>query len=457
MSLTDAKVLPSDGDAERSILGIIIIQNKKLFEIVDLINPEDFYYKANEIIFRTMKAMMNENRPIDFVTLKNVIKESGKLKEVGGIPYVAKLADDVTSTANIMFYVKIVKEKSYKRKLIMFADGILKESYKEKNKSDKIIGKAITDIVAIKEIDKRVIKKIGEGSSHAVSKIKNLNSNVEKYGGLFTGLRSIDEIVYGFQKGEVILIGGRPGKGKTALATTIAKHLTVKKDKVVLFFSLEMAHELLQNRMISSAAKVNTNVFKKGTSNIEHLDKIDKASRLIEKANLLVDDNSYAIDGLCAMAKKYQIVYNPDCIIIDYLQLVASSLKWGNENEQVTDKSAKVKKLAKSLNVPIILLSQFSRGLEKRDRKDRQPRLSDLRGSGSIEQDIDVAMLLWSPNGEDESKEDQDPTSFNTKKYEDGFPVDIEVIIAKNRQGLTGKVNLTFKKAYTLFEEVEYY
>jgi len=445
------KIPPFDEGAEYSILGIIVIDNKKFYEIVDLIQTEDFYFRQNQTIFNAIKTMMVTGDPVDFVTLKDSLQKSGKLEDVGGVPYVAKLADDVFSTANIIPYAKIVKEKSLHRELIQYADAVVRDSYEAKKKPDEIIGEAYSKLIDLKTEDKGDIRKISDGSDGVIEKLKNLAEDRQKYGGIYAGFQSLDSRIGGFQDQELIIVAGRPSMGKTSFMSSIMRNITLESRvaKRILFFSLEQSHRAIQARMISSLAHVNSMVFRKGTNKKKDLDLIQGSLKSLNDCDILVNDRALNVYQLCSIATKYKHVKGIDLIFIDYLQrLGLGSRQVSNQNEAITIITKEIKDLAKNLNVPIVMGSQLSRAGEKRSIK--MPRLSDLRDSGVVEQEADVVIFLH--NDRLIEKEDE---NIESGSHGVDSAVDMDVIIAKSREGPTGMFSMRFLRQYTLYKDKE--
>lgn len=440
--MNNLKIPPSDVDAERSILGIILLDNSKFMDIVDVLEVNDFYDRNLRTIYGTMKKMFAENIPVDFVSLKDKLKVAGKLEDIGGIKVISKLADDVASTVNMKYYADIVKEKSRLRRLIIIGNNLMIKGFKGEDKSDAIKNEGFDQLMSISEAKKRQLLRIDYDLEGLKEEISRKAMEPEIYGSLLTGLGEFDSLTGGFDRQEVVIIAGRPSMGKTALMVTIANYMGVNKARGVLIFSLDQSFRILQKRLLAQLAKVDSMILKKGTYDKKTIGKI----RLLEDIPIYVDDNPMNIDTLCSLAHKYCSMHSIKAIFVDYIQLLDSSIRTSNRNEKVTDISNKLKGLAKSLDLVIFELSQLSRAGEK---EKRRPIISDLRDSGSLEQDASYVIFPYSENfGRQEKKDD-----FNPANYEDVGIMDL--ILAKNKEGPTGEVKVRLLKQYGLFECLE--
>lgn len=447
----EIKLPPFDIESERAIIGIVILDNKKFHNTAGFVNAEDFYETRNKVIFRTMRDMILEGLSIDLLTLKNKLQAIGKLKECGGVPYIAKIADDVFSSYNLDAYLKIVKEKSQLRKMITWGNELVSSCYSASDTVEKISNKMIENLVFLKNIEKRKVQNIDHGMDFVIDKVKSIANEPEKYGGIFYGLHNLDMILNGAKKQEITIIAGRPSKGKTSLMATIVVHVAIKKKRKVLFVSLDQSFTAMQERIISALTKLNNKIFKTGSNHEKIIQKINEAQKLFSESVLLVNDNSMSVSELCSLCYKYKLVNEIDLILIDYLQCLSADGKFQNKNDEVTYISKCLKKLSSDLDVPIMVASQLSRSNEKRT--DTKPMLSDLRDSGSIEQDANVVLMLWQSK---ESMELEDRLKMDFNKNDiDGARSIVDMFIAKNKDGETGDLKFNFYKAYTLFEDYD--
>lgn len=446
------KLPPFDLDSEKSILGIILIDNKKFHDAITFIKADDFYESRNKTIFKTIQEMMLDGENVDLLTLKNKLKAGNNLDGCGGLPYIAKLADDVFSSANLESYLRIVKEKSQLRKMIVWGMDLVDSCYQASDSVDNISNKMIENLIFLKNVEKRKTQNINFGMDAIAEKVISIHSEPEKYGGTYYGLPNLDLILSGAKKQEITIISGRPSRGKTSLMVTIVKHVAITKKKKVLFISLDQSFTAIQERMISATVMLNNKIFKTGSNDPEVIKKIKTAKKLFDESILLVNDNSMSISELCSICYKYKMMHDDiDLILIDYLQCLHADGKFNNQNERIEHISRCIKNLCIELNIPIIVASQLSRSNEKR--VDTKPILSDLRDSGAIEQDANVVLMLWQSK-ESIELEEKSREEFNNKHI-DGARSIVDMVIAKNKDGETGDLKFNFLKAYTLFEDYD--
>ncbi|MCK9578598.1 replicative DNA helicase [bacterium] len=434
------RVPPCNLDAESAILGIILIDNSKFHLISGMINESDFYNSNLRKIYSIIKIMINDNRPCDLLTLKDELLNNGLLDQVGGISAITRLLDDISSPVNVEYYAQIIRDKSMLRKVIQVGNTMTTKGYEAKEDPISIIEDVENSIEEIIGAElSREAEKMGEVDRDFMEKMMDQYENPESYGNLYTGFRNFDTIVGGLRKQDLIIIAGRPSTGKTSFALTITKHVAFKGKKV-LFLSLEQSIDAIKNRLLSMETEADLRIFKTGSNDKIILNKIIIASYEYSKRDLFISDNPMSIDQICSIAKRYKLVHDIDLLVIDYLGLIDVN-DMENRNAEVAKMSRKIKGLAKKLDIPIILLSQLNRLVETRSLK--KPQLSDLRDSGALEQDADVVVLLWS--------EAIDVESGGYATCVDGIPV--KVIIAKNRDGTTGVVDMKFQRSCVLYKE----
>jgi replicative DNA helicase len=440
------KIPPFDLDAEKTILGIIIIDNSKLHTVLENIEINDFYDRGNQIIFESMIELMDSNTPVDFVTLRDTLYKSGKLDDIGGLQYLVKIADDITSTANVEYHTNIIKEKSNLRKLISIGNKLISMGYEGKESTDEIIEDVENAIFSV--LGKNIGMGIGQVRDYLASTIELIEKRCHEQGtltGISTSFVELDSITDGLQRADLIILACRPSVGKTSLSLNIMQNASIRHNIPTLFFSLEMAKEQLIMRILSSLGKVNSQKLKKGNLRDADWKKILKCKKQLESAPIFIDDShGLSASALKAKCRRYKQELGIELVIIDYLQLLFADGKFDNRQYEITAITRSLKDLAKELNIPILVCSQLSRAVEKREVK--RPQLSDLRDSGAIEQDADLVLMLHRPNmytalAEDDFSEMQD----------DGT---VELIVGKNRNGPTGILNLVFLKEYTLFHDV---
>lgn len=438
---------PSSIEAEQGVLGCCLWSpNDCLNECITKFkgDPEQFHDLRHETIFTTMLAMYEKREAIDLITLQQRLKDNQMLDQVGGIAYLSSLQDAVPSAANLSYYLEIVLEKSVLRKMIRTCTDIVGRAYEHEGEVDQLMDEAERDILRIAEA--RVANStlpIKELVKKAISTIEDFHARQGALSGVPTGFADLDKMTNGLHGGEMIVIAARPSCGKTSLALNIAEHVAIEARLPVGVFSLEMTAESLILRMICSRSRVNLRNVRDGFLAERDFPKLTGAAGKISNAPLYIDDSAgLSILQLRAKARRMHQQHGIKLLVIDYLQLMHSTAKRAQENRQqeIADISSGIKALAKELNIPVIVLAQLNREIEK-DRN-RKPRLSDLRESGAIEQDADLVGLLYKP-----ATDEDEPA---TQSEADSRPVNL--LIAKQRNGPTGDVNLTFLNSITRFE-----
>lgn len=442
---------PQNIEAEQSVLGSILLYPDSLVAAMEFIEPNDFYRRAHQLIFEAMMELNDRNDAIDVITVSNILDAHNQLEDIGGMPYMAELAGIVPTAANIEHYSKIVEEKAILRRLIRTATEIASASYDEADEVPAILDKAERGILEVSEKRSRNgFTPISQILNHTIENIDQLYQNNESITGISTGYKVLDDMTAGLQEDELIILAARPGVGKTAFALNVAQNIGTKTDETVALFSLEMGAEQLVNRMLCAEGSIHASNLRTGNLTEEEWQKLIIAMGSLSKANIYIDDTpGIRVAEIRAKARRLrQERGSLGLIVIDYLQLIEGT---GRENRQqeVSEISRQLKKLAKELSVPVIALSQLSRGVEQR--QDKRPMLSDLRESGSIEQDADIVAFLYREDyyqreGE-EGEEENDEGDDNV----------VEVIIEKNRSGARGTVKLLFIKEYNKFSSLAYY
>jgi replicative DNA helicase len=437
---------PHSPEAEQGVLGCILLSpNECMGVCIEKFKSgaEVFYDLRHQTIFTTLAAMYDSREAIDVITLQQRLKDQQLLEQIGGIPYLSILPDTVPSAANLSYYADIVQEKYLLRKMIHVCTDVVGRVYDFEGEVDALMDEVERDILRISE--SRVQSQtttIKELVKKAINTIEDFHQRQGVLTGIATGFTDLDKMTSGFHGGEMIVIAARPSVGKTSLAMNIAEHVSIDQRLPVGVFSLEMTSESLVLRMLCSRSRVNLRSVRDGFLAERDFPKLTGSAGKLANAPLFIDDSSgLSILQLRAKARRMQQQYGIKLFVIDYLQLLHStSRRAENRQQEIADISSGIKSLAKELSVPVIVLSQLNRELE-RD-KDRKPRLSDLRESGSIEQDADVVGLLYRPSKDEE--ESAAPADEEAEK--------VNLLIAKQRNGPTGDVNLTFLKAYTRFE-----
>lgn len=432
--------LPSNPDAERSVLGAILLDNAALLVAREFIVPEDFFLSQHVHVFYEMLELASKNIPVDLVTLTEELHNAGELDAAGGAPYLAALADGMPRVSNVEHYARIVKEKSILRAVIHTCHQIQMRAFEGEGGSAGVLDLARANLGMLDEmrpgsglVSAKIIVRDG------FERIEKLFTSGQSVSGLATGYSTLDRALSGLQPAELTILAARPSIGKSAMALNITEHVAIRQGLPVAFFSLEMSRESLIYRMIASVAQVNVHKMRTGYVNKDDWRRITEGLALIAGAPLWIDDSSSSsISEIAARAERCKKDNGLKLVVVDYLQLVAAGKKYNNRQEEVSDVSRSLKALAKNLGIPVLALSQLKRP-QDRD-PDRAPQLSDLRESGAIEQDADVVAFLHRPNL---YKKEIDEVERNFT----------DLIIAKQRNGPTATVSFIFRGEYTRFDE----
>lgn len=440
------RILPHNEDAERSILGSILLDGQSILEIMDLIDDYYFYHIGNSIIYRTMKELYVQNTKIDHITITESLNKHGKLDLVGGILYLTNLVENVVTTSNIIHHALIVRDKYIARRLIQAADSITQKCLGQNLDIESLVldaERSIFDIAQSK--DQRDIKPISELLTEGMDKIEESFKNRGLLTGLPSGFVKLDNMTGGFQKSDLIIIAARPSVGKTSLALNIVANIAMSKGKIqsypVLVFSLEMSKEQIVQRMLCTEAGVPSERIRQGYLSLNNLNELSHAASRLSHSQIYLDDTP-GISVLELRAKALRLKAKlPDLsmIIIDYLQLMSGRSRSESRQQEISEISRSLKSIARELKIPVIALSQLNRQVEQRG-PNATPQLSDLRESGALEQDADVIIFIHRPSPK--SGDDAAP------HLKDNV---IEIIVAKQRNGPTGKVELAFMHQYTKF------
>jgi replicative DNA helicase len=429
------KLPPQNIEAEQSILGAILIDNDALSKALEILDPEDFYKLSHRKIFNAMTDLFEKSEPIDLITLTDYLRRKDELENVGGISYLSSLVNMTPTAANIKYHSKIVREKALLRGLLRASNEISRKVYEDNLDAEELVDHAEKSIFDIS--DKRIktsFKTLKEVIKDSFEMIEHLYDKKDTITGVPSGFRDLDDLTTGFQKGDLIIVGGRPSMGKTAFVLNVAQYIGLELREPVAIFSLEMAKEQLAFRLLCAEAMVNSNSIRKGFIKKEDWHKLTSAASNLTGAPIFIDDSSSitALE-LRAKARRLKLEHGLSLIIVDYLQLMRGRGSFERREQEISDISRSLKALAKELNVPVIAVSQLNRSVEQR--RPPKPILADLRESGAIEQDADVILFLY--RDEIYNKEAKKGPS--------------EVIIAKQRNGPTGSVNLTFISRCTRF------
>src|SRR6187401_1154681 len=422
------RTLPHNLEAERSVLGAILVHNDAFNQAAQVIDSQDFYRDAHRRIFDRMVALNERNHAIDFVTLKEELARAGDLDEVGGPAYVASLADGVPRATNVEYYARIVKEKATLRNLIYAASKIVTNAYEADQESDLILDEAESAIFAVADDRlKSGFIAMRDLVKDSFPKIEKLFEQKRLITGVPTGFVDLDEMTRGLQGGDLIIVAARPSMGKTSLVLNIAQYVAAQPGLTVGFFSLEMSKESLFLRMLTSEAQIDSHRLMSGAIGQKDYGRISHALETLSNMRLHIDDTAgIGVMEMRAKSRRLKSEHGLHLLVVDYIQLMTGRGRFENRTLELASISRSLKGLAKELNVPIVVLSQLSRAPEARS--DKRPMLSDLRESGALEQDADVVMLIFR---EEMYKTDDQPSDT------DGVA---EIIIGKQRNGPTGTV-----------------
>lgn len=434
------RIMPNSLEAEQSVIGSMIMDKEAIVIAIEMLLQEDFYYQQYGLLFQSMVELYNAGEPVDLVTLQAKLKAMNVPEEISSLEFVRDLITAVPTSANVKSYAQIVKDKSVLRALIRVTEDIENKCYSgqgelediladtEKNIFHLLQNRRVREFVPIKEIVLNALEKIEQASK--------TQGNVT---GIPTGFMDLDYKMSGLQNSDFILVAARPSMGKTALVLNIAQYVAFHENLATAIFSLEMSKEQLVNRLFSLESRVDAQILRSGNLNDSDWEKLIEGADVIGKSHLIIDDTpGISISELRSKCRKYKLEHDLKLIIIDYLQLMTGSGRTDSRQQEISDISRSLKGLARELNVPVIALSQLSRAVEQRP--DHRPMLSDLRESGAIEQDADVVMFIYR---DDYYNKDTDIKNI------------AEIIIAKQRNGPIGTVNLVWLPQYTKFANME--
>lgn len=439
MEASAMRSLPQSTEAEQSVIGSMIIDKTAIAQVLERLKEEDFYRDGHKILYKAIKEMFQKDMAVDLLTILEYLKSTDMLEKAGGVTYISELSASVPTTANLSAYIKIVEEKSLLRKLIKSSTKIIEESYNGQDDVEKVLDAAQKKIFDIAE-------KKNSGDYEALSsvlergflEIERLFNNRGEITGVSSGIKDLDEKTSGFQKGEMVLIAARPSMGKTTFALNIAETAALRHGKSVVIFSLEMPREQLAYKLLCSEASVDMLKLRTGNLDDEDWERIAKATGPLSKAKIYIDDTAgLSVMEMRSKCRKIKMEHGIDMILIDYLQLMSGS-NTESRQQEVSEISRSIKALAKEMECPVIALSQLSRAPEQR--ADHRPMLSDLRESGSIEQDADVVMFLYRDEYYNKESEDRGTA---------------ECIIAKQRNGPVGTVKMAWIGAHSKFADLD--
>ncbi len=435
------RVPPQNLEAEQSVLGAILIENNALNRSIEILSEGDFYRESHRRIYTAIIELFDKGEAIDLITVSEHLSKQGALELVGGNAYIASLATQVPTAANVLYHSKIVREKALLRDLLRSSTDIVAKVYEDAGEdADDMVDFAERAIFEI--ADRRTRGKLiplKDVVKDSFKMIEELYEKKEMVTGVATGISYLDEMTTGFQPGDLVIIGGRPSMGKTAFALNVGEHVAVDNKEPVAVFSLEMATEQLVMRMLCSDARVNSNDVRRGRVQKEDWTKLTTSAGRLMEAPLFIDDSSNInVLEMRAKARRLKMEHGLSLIIVDYLQLMRGRANMERREQEISDITRSLKGLAKELRVPVIALSQLNRGVELRT--DKRPSLADLRESGAIEQDADIIIFLY----RDEVYHPDNPDKRGKA----------ELIVAKQRNGPTGTVKVAFQGMYTRFDNL---
>ncbi|MCM3693997.1 replicative DNA helicase [Neobacillus niacini] len=432
---------PQNIEAEQAVLGAIFLEPSSLTVASEVLIPEDFYRAAHQKIFNAMLKLNDEGKVVDLVTVTEELAAAKLIEDTGGVSYLSELASSVPTAANIEYYARIVEEKSLLRRLIRTATEIASDGYSREDEVEALLSEAEKNILA-------VAQRKNAGSFHNIKdvlvrtydNIEEMHNRVGDITGISTGFAELDRMTAGFQRNDLIIVGARPSVGKTAFALNIAANVATKTNENVAIFSLEMGAEQLVMRMLCSEGNIDAQRLRTGSLTDDDWGKLTMAMGSLSNSGIFIDDTpGVRISDIRSKCRRLQQEHGLGMILIDYLQLILGNGRSGeNRQQEVSEISRSLKQLARELKVPVIALSQLSRGVEQR--QDKRPMMSDIRESGSIEQDADIVAFLYRDDYYDKESENKNI---------------IEIIIAKQRNGPTGTVSLAFVKEYNKFVNLE--
>lgn len=435
------RVPPNSIEAERAVLGAILLNNEVLIHATELVREDDFYRSGHAVLYKAMLSLEKRGEPIDIVTVVEELRAGNDLDKVGGASYVASLTNEVPSVAHARHYATIIRKLSTLRGLINTANDIASEGYQAGRDVEEFLDRAEKEIFqATSRQVKPSSNSLGELLKDAFAKIEELHKKKDMVTGVPSGFHELDELTAGFQPSDLIIVAGRPGMGKTSFVLNVTEHAAGKSGIGVAFFSLEMSKEQLTMRMLCSESLVDSQKLRRGRIADSDWPKLTRAAGVLSESPIFIDDTpAITTLELRAKARRLYAEHNIGLIVIDYMQLMRASGKYDVREQEISEISRSLKALAKELNIPIIALSQLNRSLESRS--DKRPMISDLRESGAIEQDADVVMFVYRPEIYEKEKAELAGLA--------------EIIVGKQRHGPTGTANLLFHGQHTKFVNVE--
>lgn len=437
---TNSKTIPPQNlEAEQAVLGTVLLQDKSLVKIVEILEPDDFYKDAHKTIFRAILTLFENRDPHDLITLTNLLKDQNKLDQIGGPAYLASLTEVIPFSGSLVHHAHIIRQKSILRKLIHTASDVAARCYQEQDDIDTLVDETEQTIFEIASSKKgQGFQPMSSIVPKAFERIEKLFERKEHVTGVATGFKDLDHMTAGFQPSDLIVLAGRPSMGKTALAMNMVQHVAIIEKQPVAVFSLEMSMEQLALRMLCSIGRIDSQRIRTGRLHKRDWPNLTRATGILSDAKIYIDDTpGLSVLEMRAKARRLKSEFNLGLVVIDYLQLMQGRSNSENRAQEISEISRSLKAMAKELDVPVIALSQLNRSLESRP--DKRPKLSDLRESGAIEQDADVIIFIY-------RDEVYRPAEDNPNR---GIA---EIIVGKQRNGPIGTIKLTFLAEYTSFE-----
>jgi replicative DNA helicase len=439
---------PHSPEAERTVLGGILINPRNLNVVLSTLQPEDFYKDAHRKILGTIARLIDKGVQVELLAVSEELRREGALEEVGGAAYLSSLMDGVPRNLNVEYYAKVIKEKALLRRLILSSAQIISASYEEKEDADDLLNAAQTAIIDVSEQRTRQgFIPLGALTGPAMAMIEKLAERREAVTGVDTGFRDLNKITAGFHPAELVIVAARPSMGKTAICLNMAQHVGLRTDKSVGFFSMEMSKEALVIRMLCADALIDIKSVRTGFISDRELERLRLSAEALTPSRIFLDETpALTLMEMKAKARRLKMEGTLDIVFVDYIQLMRAGGRFENRNQEMSFISRSLKELAKELSIPVVGISQLSRAPEKMRREPR-PMLSDLRESGAIEQDADVVIFIFRP---------EMYLSPEERESQSALQGIAEVIVAKQRNGPTGTVKLAFQNKFARFENLEY-
>lgn len=441
------KTLPHSPEAERTVLGAILVANENLNVVLSIVSPDDFYKDTHKKILGAIIVLVEKGVTVELLSLNEELRRAGLLDEVGGAAYIGSLVDGVPRSLNVEYYARIIKEKAVLRQLIVSSARIIQAGYEEKMEPDDLLGEAQAAIFdAAEQRIQRGFTPIGSITGSALELIEKHRAHGSRVTGIPTGFADLDSLTLGLQRDEMIIVAARPSMGKTALCLNMAQYVGLQTEYSVGFFSMEMSKESLAMRMLCSDAGVDISEARSGYIGEPEMDRLRLSAERLSRARVFIDETpGLSLTEMKAKARRQKLEHNLDILFLDYIQLMRGGDRFENRNQEMANISRSLKELAKELHIPVVGISQLSRAPEK-GRKEPRPQLSDLRESGALEQDADVVMFIY-------RKEQY--LSKEEKMQDETWKGLALIDVAKQRNGPTDSFYVAFRSKYAKFENTD--